>query len=179
MRLKRNKAKATWQEGIGDIRFRPGNQTAYLETNVGEGEDLSYLAEIDPKTGHLQKLESDPLGRVDIARAAFSEATDELVGTVYLDDRKRNYWRDEGFAADFKYLRDQFSGREVGLADMSGDDRRWVILTTADTDPGTYHLFDRDSRSLVKFGELRPDFPQDRLSPMTPIRYASSDGWIS
>ena len=168
--------KATWQEGVGGFRFRPGNRTAYLETNVGEGEDLSFLAEIDPKTGHLQKLESDPLGRVDISRAAFSEATDELVGTVYLDDRKRNYWRDDGFASDFQFLKSQFPGREVGLADMSGDDRRWVILITADTDPGTYYLFDRNSRDLTKFGELRPDLPQERLSPMTPIRYRSSDG---
>ena len=168
--------KASWQEGMGGFRFRPGNRTAYLETNVGEGEDLSFLAEIDPQTGHLQKLESDPLGRVDISRAAFSEATDELVGTVYLDDRKRNYWRDGGFEADFQYLKGRFPGQEVGLVDMSGDDRRWVILITADMDPGTYHLFDRDSRDLVKFGELRPDLPKERLSPMTPIRYRSSDG---
>ena len=89
--------KATWQEGMGGFRFRPGNQKVYLETNIGEEHDLSFLAEMDPRTGELQKLESDPLGRVDISRAAFSEATDELVGTVYLDDRKRNYWRDEGF----------------------------------------------------------------------------------
>ncbi|MEY2851342.1 MAG: hypothetical protein RL549_41 [Verrucomicrobiota bacterium] len=167
---------ATWQEGMGGFRFRPGNQTAYLETNVGEEHDLSYLAEIDPQTGELQKLESDPLGRVDISRAAFSEVTDELVGTVYLDDRKRNYWRDDGFAEDFQYLRGRFPGQEVGLADMSGDDRKWMVLITADTDPGTYYFFHRDGRDLVKFGELRPDLPKDRLSPMMPIRYASSDG---
>ena len=168
--------KATWREGIGGFRFRPGNRTAYLETNVGEEHDLSYLAEIDPRTGQLQKLESDPLGRVDISRAAFSEATDELVGTVYLDDRKRNYWRDEGFEKDFQHLRAQFPGQEVGLADMSGDDRKWIVLITADTDPGTFYFFNRDDRSLVKFGETRPDLPKDRLSSMTPLRYPSSDG---
>ncbi|MEY5063244.1 MAG: hypothetical protein RLZZ112_1208, partial [Verrucomicrobiota bacterium] len=151
--------KATWREGIGGFRFRPGNRTAYLETNVGEEHDLSYLAEIDPRTGQLQKLESDPLGRVDISRAAFSEATDELVGTVYLDDRKRNYWRDEGFEKDFQHVRAQFPGQEVGLADMSGDDRQWIVLITADTDPGTFYFFNRDDRSLVKFGETRPDLP--------------------
>ena len=168
--------KATWQEGMGGFRFRPGNQKVYLETNVGEEHDLSFLAEMDPRTGELQKLESDPLGRVDISRAAFSEATDELVGTVYLDDRKRNYWREEGFERDFQYLRGQFPGQEVGLADMSGDDRKWVVLITADVDPGTYYLFHREDRSLVKLGELRPDLPKEKLSPMTPIRYASSDG---
>ena len=168
--------KATWREGIGGFRFRTGNRTAYLETNVGEEHDLSYLAEIDPRTGQLQKLESDPLGRVDISRAAFSEATDELVGTVYLDDRKRNYWRDEGFEKDFQHVRVQFPGQEVGLADMSGDDRKWIVLITADTDPGTFYFFNRDDRSLVKFGETRPDLPKERLSSMTPIRYSSSDG---
>ena len=85
--------KATWQEGMGGFRFRPGDRTVYLETNVGEEHDLSFLAEMDPRTGELRKLESDPLGRVDISRAAFSEATDELVGTVYLDDRKRKIGR--------------------------------------------------------------------------------------
>ena len=168
--------RATWQEGMGGFRFRPGNQTVYLETNVGEDHDLSYLAEINPRTGELQKLESDPLGRVDISRAAFSEATEELVGTVYLDDRKRNYWRDDEFAADFQHLKGMFPGQEVGLADMSGDDRKWIVLVTADTDPGTYYFFSRDGRQLVKFGELRPDLPKERLSPMMPIRYASSDG---
>ena len=168
--------KATWQEGMGGFRFRPGDRTVYLETNVGEEHDLSFLAEMDPRTGELRKLESDPLGRVDISRAAFSEATDELVGTVYLDDRKRNYWRDGGLEKDFQHLRGQFPGQEVGLADMSGDDRKWIVLITADTDPGTFYFFNRDDRGLVKFGETRPDLPKERLSPMTPIRYASSDG---
>ncbi|MCX6935408.1 MAG: S9 family peptidase, partial [Verrucomicrobia bacterium] len=85
--------KVSWQESMEGFQFRPGNRTAYLETNVG-AEDLSYLAEMDPKTGQLSKMESDPLGRVDLSRAAFSEATGELVGTVYFDDRKRNYWKD-------------------------------------------------------------------------------------
>jgi len=167
--------KVSWQESMGGFQFRPGNRTAYLETNVGQ-EDLSYLAEIDPQTGKLLKMESDPLGRVDLSRAAFSEATDELVGTVYFDDRKRNYWKDKGFEEDFLFLRKQFPNQEVGLADMSGNDRRWVILISGDTDPGTYYLFDRDSRQVSLFGALRPDLPKEKLSPMMPIRYASSDG---
>ncbi|NCW27949.1 MAG: hypothetical protein EBV83_06620, partial [Verrucomicrobia bacterium] len=169
--------KVSWQESMGGFQFRPGNRTAYLETNVGQ-EDLSYLAEIDPQTGKLVKMESDPLGRVDLSRAAFSEATDELVGTVYFDDRKRNYWKDKSFEEDFLFLRKQFPNQEVGLADMSGNDRRWVVLISGDTDPGTYYLFDRDNRQVVLFGALRPDLPKEKLAPMMPIRYASSDGLV-
>jgi len=167
--------KVSWQEAMGGFTFRPGNRSAYLETNVGEG-DLSYLAEIDPKSGALKRLESDPLGRVDLSRAAFSEATDELVGTVYFDDRKRNYWKDRGFEEDFLFLRKRFLNQEVGLADMSGDDGKWLVLISGDTDPGTYYLFDRASKEVLLFGALRPDLPKEKLAPMTSIRYRSSDG---
>ena len=167
--------KVSWQEAMGGFQFRPGNRMFYLETNLGES-DLSYLAEMDPKSGKLTKLESDPLGRVDLSRAAFSEATDELVGTVYFDDRKRNYWKDRGFEEDFLFLRSKFSNREVGLADMSGDDGRWLVMISGDTDPGTYYLFDRGTKEVTKFGALRPDLPQEKLAPMMPVRYRSSDG---
>jgi len=174
-KLSRPILKANWQESMGGFQFRPGNRMVYLETNVGQ-ENLSYLAEMDPQTGKVTKIESDPLGRVDLSRAAFSEATDELVGTVYLDDRKRNYWKDQGFEEDFLFLKTQFPNREVGLADMSGDDRRWLVLISGDTDPGTYYLFDRGNRQVTKFGALRPELPQGKLAPMVPIRYTSSDG---
>jgi dipeptidyl aminopeptidase/acylaminoacyl peptidase len=167
--------KVSWQEAMGGFQFRPGNRMFYLETNLGDS-DLSYLAEMDPKSGKLTKLESDPLGRVDLSRAAFSEATDELVGTVYFDDRKRNYWKDRGFEEDFLFLRSKFSNREVGLADMSEDDGRWLVMISGDTDPGTYYLFDRGTKEVTKFGALRPDLPQEKLAPMMPVRYRSSDG---
>ena len=167
--------KVSWQEAMGGFQFRPGNRMFYLETNLGDS-DLSYLAEMDPKSGKLTKLESDPLGRVDLSRAAFSEATDELVGTVYFDDRKRNYWKDRGFEADFLFLRGKFPNREVGLADMSGDDGRWLVMISGDTDPGTYYLFDRGTKEVTKFGALRPDLPQEKLAPMMAVRYRSSDG---
>ena len=141
---------AEWQEAMGGFTFRKGGRTLYLETNVGDG-DLSYLAEMDPKSGKVTRLESDPLGRVDLSRAAFSEATDELVGTVYFDDRKRNYWKDKGFEEDFLFLKKKFPNLEVGLADMSGDDGKWLVLISGDTDPGTYYLFDRKSREVSLF----------------------------
>lgn len=167
--------KVNWQEAMGGFTFRRGGKTAYLETNVGEG-DLSCLAEIDLKSGQLKRLESDPLGRVDLSRAAFSEATDELVGTVYFDDRKRNYWKEKSFEEDFLFLKKRFPNLEVGLADMSGNDGRWLVLVSGDTDPGTYYLFDRKSREVLLFGALRPDLPKEKLAPMRPVRYASSDG---
>jgi dipeptidyl aminopeptidase/acylaminoacyl peptidase len=50
------------------------------------------------------------------------------------------------------------------------------VLISGDTDPGTYYLFDRASNEVLLFGALRPDLPKEKLAPMMPIRYRSSDG---
>ncbi len=54
------------------------------------------LALLDPATGQVETVESDPLRRVDFGSAWFSEATDELVETEYSDDRDRRYFKDPG-----------------------------------------------------------------------------------
>jgi hypothetical protein len=45
-------------------------------------------------------IESDPLKRVDLTAPLFSEKTDELIGTVYVDDKPRINWRDKSREAD-------------------------------------------------------------------------------
>ena len=112
--------KVSWQEAMGGFTFRKGGRTLYLETNVGDG-DLSYLAEMDPKSGKVTRLESDPLGRVDLSRAAFSEATDELVGSGYFDDRKMTFWEDEWLESSCVFLNKKLPNLEVGLSDPAWD----------------------------------------------------------
>ena len=50
--------------------------------------DLVALALFDPESGKTEVLESDPLKRVDFGGAVFSQVTDELVLTSYLDDKR-------------------------------------------------------------------------------------------
>jgi len=58
-------------------------------TNKGDDVDLTRLALFEPKTGEIEPVESDPEGHVDFGNAIFSEVTDELVGTRYVDERQR------------------------------------------------------------------------------------------
>ena len=59
----------------------------------------------------METVESDPLGRVDLGSAWFSEATDELVETQYSDDRERRYFKDPGFEADYRWLEEKLPGQ--------------------------------------------------------------------
>jgi len=58
---------------------------------------------------------------VDFARLCFPKATDELVGTAYVDDRIRIYWRDKDREADYTFLKKQLSGKENSDATATRD----------------------------------------------------------
>ena len=81
-----------------------------MQTNKGDV-DLTRLVLFDPETGQEELVESDPLKRVDFGGALFAEATDELVGTTYEDERTRVYFRDKAWEADYKLLQAQVPGQ--------------------------------------------------------------------
>ena len=64
----------------------------------------------DPATKTEQLVESDPLNRVDFGGTIFSDVTNELVGTTYLDDRTRIYWKDPEWEKDYKFLQSKLPG---------------------------------------------------------------------
>src|SRR6185312_10862338 len=99
-------------ESCGITRIHKDGQRAYMETNKGDT-DLSRLVVFDPATGKEEVVESDPLGKVDFGNPVFSEATDELVGTSYEDERPRLYFRDNAYEADYKLLQQKLPGRET------------------------------------------------------------------
>ena len=76
-------------ESCGPVHFHKDGQRVYMETSKGEG-DLSRLTLFDPTTGQEELVESDPAKKVDFGTAHFSEVTDELVATTYLEDKLRS-----------------------------------------------------------------------------------------
>jgi len=162
-------------EGCGPTRFHKDGKRVYMETNKGE-RDLTELVLFDPQSGKEDLIEADPMKRVDFGQAIFSEATEELIGTVYQDDRSRVYFRDQGWQADYKLLQGKFPGRDISLGSSTADDRLVMITASGDTEPGERHLFDRTTKKLTLQYKVRERIPREHMAAMKPLRYASSDG---
>jgi hypothetical protein len=73
-------------EECGPVRYHKDGQRVYFETNKGAGIDLNQLELFDPATGKEEIVESDPLKRVDIGDVTFSEVTEDLIATSYIDE---------------------------------------------------------------------------------------------
>lgn len=162
-------------ESCDVIRFHKDGRRAYLQTNKGDL-DLMTLALLDPATGEVETVESDPLGRVDLESAWFSEETDELVETSYSDDRDRRYFKDAAFEADYRWLEQRFPGKEIGITSGTRDESQWLVAAHGDTEPGETYLFDRKTHNITFQYRIREKLDRDWLAPMQPVRYRSSDG---
>ena len=127
-------------------------------------------------TSREEPVDQDPLKRVDFGQAVFSEATDELVATSYLDDRSRVYFQDKGFEADYKLLQTKLPGKEIALGSSTADDNLWFITALSDTDPGERLLFDRKAKKMIPQYKMRERIPREHMAAMKPVRYPSSDG---
>ncbi|HYT75739.1 MAG TPA: alpha/beta fold hydrolase [Vicinamibacterales bacterium] len=160
-------------ETCGTSRFAKDGRV-YMETN--KGADLIRLTLFDPQTGKEDLVESDPQNRVDLGDLLFSDSTDDLIATIYVDDKPRYVWKDKAFEADYNLLRQKLPGKEVLFASSTKDERLFIVSARSDVDPGTTYLFDRQTKSLTPQYRIREKLPRTSLSPMTPIRYASSDG---
>ena len=162
-------------ETCGPLQFHTDNARVYMETNRGEP-DLTRLVLFNPDTKKEELVESDPERQVDFGGAIFSEKTDELVGTTYVGDTTRTYFRDKTYEADYALIKKQLPGKEADFAGATSDDRKWMIAASGDTEPGERYIFDRDTKALTKQYQTREKLPRQYLANMKPIRYKSSDG---
>ena len=163
-------------ETCAPIRFHKDGKRVYLENNKGGNIDLVELDLLDPQSGKIEKVESDPLKRVDFGGASFSDVTDDLVATAYMDDRVRRYFHNKNREADYNWLVKQLPGKEVNPGSHSLDETLWLVTANGDTEPGETYLFDRTTHRLTLQYRMREGIERKALSPMTVIRYKSSDG---
>lgn len=168
--------RCSWQETCGPNRFHADNRRVWFQTNKGEENDLVSLYLMDPETGELEFVERDPEGEVDFSGAVYSNASDELLATVYVGDKPRIYPKDERFEQALAFLREQLPEGEIGLNSLTADDSLALVRLSRDVDPGTVYLFDWKNMEVSELYRSRPDLPIEHMAAMEPIRYAARDG---
>jgi dipeptidyl aminopeptidase/acylaminoacyl peptidase len=162
-------------ESCGAVAFTKDDKLAYITTNKG-AMDLAELETLDPDSGKTAKIESDPLGKVDIGNVSISERTHEIIATSYEDDRARIVWHDKEYKKDYDFIKSKLGDREINFTSNTADETKFLVVSNSDVDPGTVWVFDRKTKNLSTLYQVREKLDRTALSPMTPIRYKSSDG---
>ena len=162
-------------ETCAPLAFNKDNKRVYLQTNKGNL-DLIELELLDVDTGKLEKVESDPMAKVDFGGASFSDITHEMIATTYEDDRVRTYWKNKDYENDYNFIKKKLGDREIAFGSSTADETKFIVQTFSDVDPGTVWLFDRNTKNLSTLYHVREKLDRKALSPMTSVKYKSSDG---
>jgi acetyl esterase/lipase len=155
----------------GPIGFTRDAGTLYWISSIGR--DKAALVAMDWPGGSQRVMAEHP--KADISSVIANPRTHvvEAVGAQHL----MLDWipLDERVAADLKFLHGELPG-EIGVADRTLDDDRWIVTSSAAEAPGTYHLYERGPRKLTALFESRPELKSYRLAPMRGEVIKSRDG---
>lgn len=162
-------------ETCAPLAFHKDDKRVYLQTNKGNL-DLIELELLDVETGKVEKVEGDPLGKVDFDGASFSDVTHDIIATTYEDDRTRIYWKNKDYENDYNFIKKKLGYGEVSFNSNTADETKFIVATHSDVDPGTVWLFDRKTKNLSTLYQVREKLYRKSLSPMTSVKYKSSDG---
>ncbi len=127
--------KSTNEESVGVIRFHEDGKRVYLDTNIGEENDLSRLTLFNIETGEEKLVESDPKKEVDFGGTVFSNVTKKLLATYYVGDRMRIEFHDKDFEKAYKKLKKQLPDGDIYLGATTNDDRYWFVTSRATSIP--------------------------------------------
>lgn len=162
-------------ETCSPLQFNKDNKRVYIQTNKGDS-DLIELDLLDVETGKTEKVESDPMNKVDLNSVNFSDVTNEIIATSYEDDRDRIYWKNKDFQKDYETIKKRLGDREISFNSATKDESKFIVATYSDVDPGTVWLYDRKSKNLSTLYQAREKLDRKALSPMKSVTYKSSDG---
>ena len=101
--------------------------------------DLTRLVLFDPAAGSEELVESDPLNRVDFERRhQFSERTDELIATDYLDDKHARLLEGQGLRGRLQRCLQEAAAGQGDRSSARGtkDERFFMVSAASDTEPG-------------------------------------------
>jgi dipeptidyl aminopeptidase/acylaminoacyl peptidase len=168
--------RCTFEETCFPFRFHKDGKLVYMIENIGPTIDLARLSMLDPVTGKITPVESDPQNEVDLDEPIFSDRTEELVATVYVGDRQRIYPRDQEFRRILEDLRSELPDGEISFSSITNDDGKIIVGVSRDVDPGSAYLYEVDRGTATLLYRSRPELPAEHLAPMKAVTYTARDG---
>ena len=158
-------------EATGFVGFDGSNAAGFSLDS--RGRDATALTRFDFVSGETTALaETDG---VDITGVLLHPTTYEA-DAVLVDGLSVEWIPLNTRAANAIRVLDRALDSSYNIFSRTVDDRLWVIFERGPTNPGVYHLFNRETEEIERLMDVRPDIASHRLAPMTPVVITTRDG---
>lgn len=159
---------------MGSLVFDKDNNTAYAE--ISDKREPSKYYKLDFAAGTrtlLQGRDDAEVGRVLIGGYAGVP-----FGITYTSDKPtiRYFDANSEWAKLHAGLMKAFPGQMVSFSSFSRDNNVLLFRVWSDRNPGTYYVFNRDTKKVRLIGDLMPWLKAEQLAPVRPIEFKTGDG---
>lgn len=160
---------------VGDypVAVEGSSESAFVLTNTN-GRDALYRMKLD---GSGTKTLIAANSAVDIDSIVRLGNGQRVIGYTYVDDRQRTVYFDEEIKRIAVTL-----GKAVPLHPLlsfqgaSADGSKLLIFGHADSDPGSFYLYDKNSRRLDEIAPARVELLDRKLASVRAISFPAADG---
>ncbi|HWO18267.1 MAG TPA: S9 family peptidase [Kofleriaceae bacterium] len=150
----------------------PAGKTVYASDS--RGRDTAAFYAIDLATKKKTLLAEDARADLGAAIPHPTKRTPQLASFTY--DKTRWQVLDKSIQADVDGIAKLAGNAEWWLASRSLDDRTWIVGTSSDVAPASYHLWDRGKHAGTFLFSSQPALPTDKLARMHPVVIDARDG---
>lgn len=158
----------------GPVAFDFDNETLYVSTNKGRDKRAIYAFDTKSRTmGNL--LLEHPLIDVD-GGLLFSRARKKLVGVRVEADKPIQVWTDPQMAAVQRSIDAAFPKTINRISFAPRNESRALVFSYSDVDPGTYHLYDAEKKSVETIARTREWIDPSLMAERRFITYKARDG---
>ncbi len=139
-------------------------------------EDREAIFKIDLKKEPIKKVLVHANENYDEEGGLYySEKYNRVVGVRTPHNNSYIFW-DKEYDSLYRAINKGLPGMDNYLISMSKDERRYIVFSQSDVDPGVYYLGDRDKKTLVPMSEYYANLQPGVLSKTQSYVYKARDG---
>lgn len=162
-----------FKDFIAPLFFDFDNTNIYVVSNIGRDTQAIYL--YDPEANEFLDLIFEHPD-VDVSRLFRSERREVITAASYFTDKHHYHFFDEERAALQQDLESRLPGYEVGIADMSEDETRLLVVAYSSTTRGGFWYYDLATGEFTKLVDVSPWLDEADMCEVVPVTYQARDG---
>ena len=162
-----------FKTSIMPVSFSADNGSIYALSN--KNRDKMALVELDCISGEEHKvIYSNP--KVDVSEAIYSINKGKLIYAGFETWKKERHYLDSSFKDIFKKLEVLLPNTEIVLASSDAAEKKFIVRTYTDRNPGSFYLYTKEDNKLVKLSDVNSSLKAENMAEMKPISYKTRDG---
>lgn len=167
---------ANFKNKIKPVGFCGKDRTCvYALSNLNR--DKTALVELDCKTGKETKMIfSHP--ECDVIEGGYSFKKMSITSVMYETWKKERQYLDDSVKGVFQDIEKQLPNTEIRIFSKDSAERKLIVRTNSDRNPGSFYLYTLPQKLLVKLSDVNSALPESEMCPMKPIEFKSRDGVV-